>query len=164
MIHEQAYVECRELISPDAIIWQFASLTGETIIGAHTVVSPFAMLHGPLIGKRSRISGGVMMGPGFIVGDDVFIGPNVTLCNDAWPRAHKDGYEVEKLLYKPAVIVESGASIGANSVILSGVTIGAGSMVAAGSVVRSDVPPGTLWVDGAWRHVDGEQQRMRYAK
>ena len=164
MIHPKGKVERPDLISPEATIWQFASVTGETIIGAETVVSPFAMLHGPLIGKRCRISGGVMMGPGFVIGDDVFIGPNVTLCNDAWPRTHKDGYDAETLYHKPSVVVERGSSIGANSVVLPGVTIGANSMVAAGSVVRADVPPGTLWVDGAWRHIDGEQQRMKYAK
>ena len=107
MIHPKGKVERPDLISPEGTIWQFASITGETIIGAETVVSPFAMLHGPLIGKRCRISGGVMMGPGFVIGDDVFIGPNVTLCNDAWPRTHKDGYDAETLYHKPPVGQES---------------------------------------------------------
>jgi len=42
------------------------------------------------------------------------------------------------------VVVESGAFVGASVTILPGVRIGSGSFVAAGSVVKADVPPGTL--------------------
>jgi tetrahydrodipicolinate N-acetyltransferase len=42
------------------------------------------------------------------------------------------------------VVVESGAFVGASVTILPGVRIGSGSFVAAGSVVKDDVPPGTL--------------------
>jgi len=164
MIHPKAHVEVPKNVSDTATIWQFASVTGDTWIGAETVVSPFAMLHGPFIGRRCRISGGVMMGPGFVIGDDVFIGPNVTLCNDAWPRASKIGYDVESLATRPAVVVHNGASIGANAVILAGVTIGANAMIAAGSVVHADVPAGMLWINGGYRMQAYDGERMRYAK
>jgi UDP-2-acetamido-3-amino-2,3-dideoxy-glucuronate N-acetyltransferase len=104
------------------------------------------------------------MGPGFVIGDDVFIGPNVTLCNDAWPRASKIGYDVESLATRPAVVVHNGASIGANAVILAGVTIGANAMIAAGSVVHADVPAGMLWINGGYRMQSYDGERMRYAK
>ena len=42
------------------------------------------------------------------------------------------------------VVVESGAFVGAGVTILPGVRIGSGSFVAAGSVVKDDVPRGTL--------------------
>jgi acetyltransferase-like isoleucine patch superfamily enzyme len=42
------------------------------------------------------------------------------------------------------VVVESGAFLGANVTVLPGIRIGRGSFVAAGSVVREDVPRGTL--------------------
>jgi len=151
-------------VADSATIWQFASVTGDTWISSETVVSPFAMLHGPHIGRRCRISGGVMMGPGFVIGDDVFIGPNVTLCNDAWPRADKTGYDVEALATRPAIVVHNGASIGANAVILAGVTIGANAMIAAGSVVHADVPTGMLWINGGYRMQAYDGERMRYAK
>lgn len=165
MIHPKAHVsdDCR--IHETATVWQFASVTGGTLLAAGVSVSPFAMLHGPQIGANTRISAGVAMGPGFLVGADVFIGPNVTVANDAWPRAHKEGYDVTAFdcygVY--SVVIEDGASIGANSVILPGVRVGARSMVAAGSVVTSDVPPGMLWKDGGWRQIEGEQQRMKFA-
>lgn len=43
-----------------------------------------------------------------------------------------------------AVVVETGAFIGAGVTILPGVKIGSRSFVAAGSVVKDDVPPDTL--------------------
>lgn len=164
-IHPQAYVDRTCQIGEGSKVWQFASVTGGTVLGADCSVSPFAMLHGPVFGDRCRISGGVMMGPGFLIEDDVFIGPNVTLANDAWPRAGKAGYRPEQFDgTRWAVIIEDGASIGANTVILPGVRIGARAMVAAGSVVTKDVPPAALWSDGAWRHVDGEEDRMRFVR
>ena len=164
-IHPKACVASEATIGEGTVIRQFASVTGGTVLGRDCSVSPFAMLHGPVIGDRCRISGGVMMGPGFLIEDDVFIGPNVTLANDAWPRADKAGYRPEEFDgTRWAVIIEDGASIGANSVILPGVRIGTHAMVAAGSVVTRDVPPAALWSGGSWRHVDGEKERMRFVR
>jgi acetyltransferase-like isoleucine patch superfamily enzyme len=42
------------------------------------------------------------------------------------------------------VVVEQGSFLGAQVTVLPGVRIGRGSFVAAGSLVREDVPPGTL--------------------
>lgn len=43
------------------------------------------------------------------------------------------------------VLIEQGAFIGANAVILKGVTIGKRSIVAAGAVVAKDVPEDQIW-------------------
>ena len=103
-------------------------------------------------------------GPGFKIGSDVFIGPNVTLANDAWPQAKKDGYEPEAFDgTRWAVIVEDGVSIGANAVILPGVRIGKGAMIAAGSVVTRNVPPGALWKRDRFWPVFSRPKRMRFA-
>ena len=42
------------------------------------------------------------------------------------------------------VIVEDGALIGANAVVLEGVRVGEGAVVAAGAIVTEDVPPFTV--------------------
>jgi UDP-2-acetamido-3-amino-2,3-dideoxy-glucuronate N-acetyltransferase len=64
----------------------------------------------------------------------VFVGPNATFTNDAFPRSRQ----------RPSAflrtIVERDASIGANATILPGITIGRGAMVGAGAVVTRSVP------------------------
>lgn len=163
-IHPLAYVEVGVRIGMGSVIRQFASVTGGTVLGEDCSVSPGAMLHGPVFGDRCRISGGVMMGPGFLIGDDVFIGPNVTLANDCWPTADKTGYEPAAFDgTRWAVIVEDGASIGANAVVMPGVRIGAGAMVGAGEKVTRDVPAGMLWKNGLAVEVKRQPKRMRFS-
>ncbi|UCH31491.1 MAG: N-acetyltransferase [Candidatus Bathyarchaeota archaeon] len=127
-------------------------------IGEKTVIWHHCNLFGCRIGKNCKIGSYVEIGPGSSVGDDckieafayicsgvtignkVFIGPHVTFINDKYPKAVGDWKIVPTL-------VESGASIGANTTILCGVTIGKNSLIAAGSMVTKDVPSNT-WVAG----------------
>ncbi len=86
------------------------------------------------------------MGPGFLFGNDVFVGPNVTICNDLWPSTSKANFDIRPMQRGEwVVIVKDGASIGANAVVLPGVTIGAGAVVAAGAVVSRSIPDDHLW-------------------
>lgn len=167
IIHPKAHVQ-DAVIGAGTKVWQFASVTGGTVLGADCSVSPFAMLHGPRFGDRCVISGGVMMGPGFEIGDDVFVGPGVVLANDLWPRADKVGWDVEMLRDGrcTAVIIGNGASLGANAVILPGVRVGDGAFVAAGAVCDRSVPASSLFrrdgsivaINEAWT-----RRRMRNA-
>lgn len=81
------------------------------------------------------------------MGNKVFIGPNATFTNDIFPRSkqYPDRF--------PVTIIEDGASIGANAVILPGIRIGAGAMVGAGSVVTKDIPPKALVLGNPARFV-----------
>lgn len=167
-IHPNAYVQ-DAIVGGRTRIWQFASVTGGTVLGEDCSVSPFAMLHGPRFGDRCVISGGVMMGPGFDIGDDVFVGPGVVLANDLWPRADKSGWDADMLRDGRcvAVRVDNGASIGANAVVLPGVRIGEGAFVAAGAVCDRNVPAKHLFrrdgtileINPAWT-----KRRMRSAE
>ena len=105
-----------------------------------------------------------MMGPGFRLGDDVFVGPGVVLCNDLWPRADKTGWDAEMLRDGRCVTVKVGnrASIGANAVILPGVNIGEDCMIAAGAVCGRDVPAGHLFKrDGSIVEINTAWARKR---
>lgn len=146
-------------------IWQFASVIRGARIGEDCNIASGACIDGSIVGDRTKIGHNLAAGPGFLIGADVFIGPNVTLCNDAWPRAHVVGFDVFRYDGRPAIIVEDGASIGANAVILPGVIIGAGAMVAAGSVVTRDVAPRHLWKHGEQERIYGEdvKRRLRFA-
>lgn len=153
MIHHRAFIHPKAHVDRDTVhlgagtkVWQFASITRGTIIGEDCSISPFAMLDGSIYGDRVVVSGGVKAGAGFKIGSDVFIGPNVVLCNDCWPFASKEGYDDAALRSgkRFAVIIEDGAAIGAGAMILPGIHIGAGAVVAAGAVVEEDVPAGMV--------------------
>ena len=147
MIHPKAHVDPDVVLGKGTRVWQYASITRGTVMGRDCSVSPFAMLDGSVYGDRVIISGGVMAGAGFKVGSDVFLGPNVVLCNDCWPFVTKDGYRDDLLRDGQhwAVIIEDGACIGACAVILPGVRVGAGAVIAAGAVVERDVPAGVVY-------------------
>jgi acetyltransferase-like isoleucine patch superfamily enzyme len=72
-----------------------------------------------------------------VIGDDVMIGPNVSLITSEHPVAPSQRRAY--LLGKP-IGIEAGVWIAAGATIIGGVTIGENSVIAAGSVVTYDVP------------------------
>lgn len=163
LIHPRALVE-NSKIGARTKVWQFASVIRGAEIGEDCTVSSGALIDGCKIGNRTIIAQNVAMGPGFLVGDDCFIGPQVTLCNDFWPRSHKNGFDVAAFKEKFAVIVKNGASIGAGSVILPGVIIHERAMIGAGSVVTKDVPSDHIHRrNGFLSPISKRYERMRFA-
>lgn len=76
------------------------------------------------------------------IGDNVFIGPNVTICtiiHSLDPHERNEG-----IMRARAVRIKDNVWIAANVVILPGVTVGEGAVIGAGSVVTKDVAPFTL--------------------
>lgn len=145
-IHPLAHVVDSEL-GARTKVWQFASVTRGTVLGDDCNVAPFAVLDGPKFGNRCIVSMHVAMGPGFELGDDIFVGPGVVFANDAWPIVSKDGFDADALRSGRFVTIRvcDGASIGANAVILPGITIGMCAVIAAGAVVDRNVPTGMLF-------------------
>ena len=107
----------------------------KTEIGNGTRIGTATVIDGTVkIGSGVSIQSMVYIPIGSIIGNNVFIGPNVVITNDRYPPSKRlDG-----------VIIEDNAAIGANSTLIAGIRIGAGSMVAAGSVVTKDVPPNVV--------------------
>lgn len=163
MIHPLALVDGTVSIGARTRVWQFASVIRGTVLGEDCNVASGALLDGPIFGHRCIVCQNVAMGPGFVFGDDCFVGPNVTVCNDLWPSSAKDGFDVDALRNGfVAVRVKAGACIGANAVILPGVVIGTGSVVAAGAVVDRSVPDACLWSrDGRIRRLPSASRRPR---
>jgi acetyltransferase-like isoleucine patch superfamily enzyme len=91
---------------------------------------------GAVVGNGVTVKNNVLIWDGVTIEDDVFLGPNVVFTNDPNPRAaiKKGAAELSKTL------VRKGATIGANSTVLSGIEIGHDCFIGAGSVVTSDVP------------------------
>lgn len=125
-----------DAIGPGTRIWQFVVVLKGAVLGADCNLCAHVFVENDVvIGDRVTIKSGVQLWDGIRMGDDVFIGPNVSFTNDKFPRSKQ---LVEGV---PKTIIESGASIGAGSVVLPGLTIGRKAMVGAGSVVTRSVPP-----------------------
>ena len=75
------------------------------------------------------------------IGDDVMIGPNVSILSAAHPVAPSQRRDY--LVGKP-IVIERSVWIAAGATIIGGVRVGENSVVAAGAVVTKDVPPNTL--------------------
>lgn len=85
------------------------------------------------------------------IGDDVFVGPNVSLYTPMHPflpserncYVRKDGVLTDQEYAKP-IVIEKNCWIAGSVVICGGVTIGEGSIIGAGSVVTRSIPPHSL--------------------
>lgn len=144
-IHPKAHVE-NATIGARTKVWQFSSVIRGTVLGEDCSVASNVTLDGLIAEDRVIFSPGVDIAAGFRIASDVFIGPNVVLCNDRWPVVSKHGFRDELLRSGEfvTVIIGRGASIGANAVVLPGVKVGNGAMIAAGSVVYRSVPENML--------------------
>jgi len=146
MIHPQACVDPDVQIGEGSRVWQFASVIRGAVLGEGCSIASCAIVDGAKLGDGCIVAHGASVHPGCRAGHGVFFGPGSVVCNDRWPRADKLGFDVRLLLDGfTSVIIENGASIGANAVILPGVVIGRKAMIAAGSVVTADIPPSSLW-------------------
>jgi len=133
--HPQSLCESTR-IGSGTRVWAFAHILPGATVGRDCNICDMVFIENDvLVGDRVTVKCGVQLWDGVRLGNDVFVGPNVTFTNDRFPRSR--AYQ-EKVLQ---TIVEDGASIGANATILPGITIGAKAMVGAGSVVTRSVPP-----------------------
>ena len=91
------------------------------------------------VGNGVKVQNNVSLFEGVVLEDDVFCGPSCVFTNVVNPRSNI----VRRDEFKPT-IVQRGASIGANAVVVCGNTIGEHAFVGAGSVVTHDIPPHAL--------------------
>lgn len=138
-IHEDARVATRA-IGAGTTIWQFSIVLAGAVVGRDCNINAHVFIENDVIlGDRVTVKCGVQLWDGVRVGNDVFIGPNVTFTNDLLPRSKQR---------PPAfvsTVLENGCSIGANSTLVAGITIGESAMIGAGSLCTRSVPPFELW-------------------
>jgi UDP-2-acetamido-3-amino-2,3-dideoxy-glucuronate N-acetyltransferase len=123
-------------------------------IGKNCKIEPYVYIEGEVvIGDNCKVKPFVFIPSGVTIENDVFIGPSVTFTNDKYPRARGKWRVLETR-------VKTGASIGANSVILPGLTIGESTLIGAGSVVTKNVPDYAI-VSGSPAKVTGYRDLER---
>mgnify|MGYP001616165525 FL=1 len=115
--------------------WQYSTICDDVVTGENCVIGSCAWIgRGVRMGDNVRIQHGAFIPNGTVIGHRVFIGPNVSLTDDRYPRAGNVDYDA----LPP--ILEDDCALGAGVVVLPGVRIGKGVMVGAGAVVTQDVP------------------------
>lgn len=123
MIHNLADVQSVN-IGKNTNIWQFCVVLPKAVIGDDCNICSHCFIENDVkIGNRVTIKCGVQIWDGMTIEDDVFIGPNVTFCNDRYPKSRNKNWMLE------GIKVKKGASIGANATILPGVVIGENAIV-----------------------------------
>lgn len=136
--HPAAIVES-ERVGSGTRIWAFAHILPGAVIGRDCNVCDHVFIENDVIvGDRVTVKCGVQLWDGVTLEDDVFVGPNATFTNDAYPRSRQ---YLDRFL---RTVVRCGASIGANATVLPGLTIGRGAMIGAGAVVTGDVPANAI--------------------
>jgi UDP-2-acetamido-3-amino-2,3-dideoxy-glucuronate N-acetyltransferase len=138
-------------------LWQFVVVLPGAVIGTDCNICSHCFIENDVtIGDRVTLKCGVHIWDGIVLEHDVFVGPNVTFTNDAFPRSESYPKQLAR------TVVRRSASIGANATILPGLVIGANAVVGAGAVVTRDVPPNAIVV-GNPAHITGYVDTVRSA-
>ena len=129
-------------------VWQFVVILPGARIGRDGNICSHCLIENDVvIGDRVTVKSGVQLWDGLRVGDDVFIGPNVTFANDKYPKSGNRDFQCLQTW------IEKGASIGGGATILPGVRIGTNAVVGAGAVVTKDVEAGVTVVGNPARAI-----------
>lgn len=142
-VHPSSEVSADAHLGEGTQVWLDCQIRERARIGSECILGKGVYVDADVtIGSRVKIQNYVSVFRGVTIEDGVFVGPHVCFNNDLRPRAINvdgslkgtDDWTVSKTL------VCYGASIGANSTVLSGLRIGRWSMVGAGSVVTRSIP------------------------
>jgi acetyltransferase-like isoleucine patch superfamily enzyme len=129
----------------DAIRAAWSELTGQPVDPTFSLIPPVHVQHGlnTRVGRNVFVNQGCTLLDigGIDIGDDVLIGPNVSLITGGHPLTPS---RRRQGITAAPIRLERNVWIGAAAVVLQGVTVGEDSVVGAGAVVSRDVPPATL--------------------
>jgi acetyltransferase-like isoleucine patch superfamily enzyme len=129
----------------EAIRQAWVELTGTAVDEAFHLIPPLYSDHGLNIrvGRNVFINQACMLNDigGIEIGDDVMIGPRVSLLTAGHPL--DPGRRRGQIVAAP-IAIEPNVWLGAGATVLQGVTVGSDAVVAADAVVTRDVPPRTL--------------------
>lgn len=146
-IHPAAEIEAGVEVGPRTAVWSGVHLRGPgTVVGADCIVGERTYLApGVQVGDLVKINADVYLCTGVTLEDAVMVGAGVVFTNDRYPRATTP--DLRALRPSEAdestlpTRVETGATVGAASVVGCDLTIGRFAMVGMGAVVTRSVAP-----------------------
>ena len=142
-VHPSAEVSEQAHIGAGCRVWRQAHIREGAEIGAGSIIGAGVYVgEGVRLGRNCKVQNQALLYEGLTVGDGVFIGPQVCFTNDLLPRAVNPDLSLKSAedWVLGRTVVEDGASVGAQSVVITGARIGRWALVGAGSLVRHDVP------------------------
>lgn len=142
MIHPSSEVSPQAQLGPGTKVWARTHIRERAVLGADCSVGEGVYIDADVcIGSNVKIQNGALLYRRLILGDGVFVGPQVCFTNDLRPRAvtPEGRLKLDGDWHPGETHVDRGASIGAAAVILPGLRIGAWAMIGAGALVTHDV-------------------------
>ena len=134
--HPSAIIDAGAQIGTGTKIWHFTHVMPGSVIGKNCSLGQNVVMSSRAkMGDGCKIQNNVSLYDDVELEDYVFCGPSMVFTNVLNPRAHI----VRKHEYR-RTLVRTGASIGANAVIVCGHTVGRYAFVGSGSVVTRPVP------------------------
>jgi acetyltransferase-like isoleucine patch superfamily enzyme len=146
-IHPTADVSAQATLGDGCRVWRQAHIREQAVVGAGSIIGAGVYVGaGVQVGQNCKIQNLALLYEGLALEDGVFVGPQVCFTNDFLPRAVNPDLSLKAASdwQVGRTLVRRGASIGAQSVVLTGVTIGQWALIGAGSVVTHDVPDHAL--------------------
>lgn len=131
------YEHC--VLEEDVMIADLAAIREKVCIGRGSRIGRLTTIEcNSSIGRESVVQTACHITGDAIIGDNVFLGPEVCTTNDKHMLRHPGGF-----LKGP--VIRDGASVGANCTLLSGIEIGKEAVIGAGAVVTKNVPAREVW-------------------
>jgi UDP-2-acetamido-3-amino-2,3-dideoxy-glucuronate N-acetyltransferase len=142
--HETAIIDEGAVIKRGTKIWHFSHVMGGAVIGEKCVLGQNVFVAPNVtIGDNVHLQNNVSVYEGVVLENDVFCGPSMVFTNVKYPRS---AFPVSGPGEYVKTIVRRGATLGANCTIVCGVEIGENAVVGAGAVVTRDVTPHSVVV------------------
>lgn len=138
-------------IGPRASVGPVAYLRPGAVLKAGAKAGTCVEIKNSTVGESSKVPHLSYIGDA-VLGAGVNVGAGSITCNYDGASKHK-------------TVVEDGAFIGSDTMLVAPVTIGAGSVIGAGSTIVRDVAPGSLAVERCeQREIEGWAVRRRAAR
>ena len=143
-VHPTATVDKGAEIGAGTRVWHYTHVMSGARIGRDSILGQNVFVgSNAVIGNNVKIQNNVSVYEGVELKDHVFCGPSMVFTNVINPRS-----EIERKEEFAHTLVNQGATLGANCVIMCGTTVGSYAFVGAGAVVTHDVPE---YATGLWK-------------